>query len=76
MNGTMTNNVMLSSTPVCIGGKQFKWKRRKMMLPLSSETPALSLVMTMAVTNVEKQLAYGSSKMNRMILPSTPVPLA
>ena len=46
------------------------------MLPLSSETPALSLVMTMAVTNVEKQLAYGSSKMNRMILPSTPVPLA
>ena len=46
------------------------------MLPLSSETHALSLVMTMAVTNVEKQLAYGSGKMNRMILPSTPVPLA
>ena len=43
---------------------------------LSSETPALSLVMTMVVTNVEKKLAYESSKMNRMILPSTPVPLA
>ena len=62
MNATMTNKVMLSSTPVCNGVNSTNEKAERQRHCIGIE--ALSLVMTMAVTNVVKQLALDQGNVN------------